>query len=115
MPRTATMFSPADYETLKVQGTSNDRLKYVFSLTDKTGVEEYLKKTVSSSADDLRMFLFVCRWTTNTTSVLDIFRTDALPVKQRVDAAFAWIDMEKDPSRVEQFIIDTITDIHMPR
>ena len=109
------MFSPPDYEALKVQGTSNDRLKYLLSLTDKTGVEAYLKRTVSSSVEDLRMFLFVCRWTKNTASLLDIFRTDALPVKQRVNAAFTWLDVEKDLLRVEQFVMDTVTDVHMPR
>ena len=109
------MFSPPDYETLKVQGTSNDRLKYLFSLKDKTAVEEYLKRTVSSSVEDLRMFLFVCRWTKNTTSLLDIFRTDTLPAKQRVNAAFTWLDVEKDLSRVEQFVMSTVTDVHIPR
>jgi hypothetical protein len=103
------------YELLKKQGSWTDRLNYILSLSDKTEIESYLKKSSFISYDDLQMLVFLSKSTKNQPNLIEIFKTDSLPVRQRADAGKAWIRLEKDEKQVHQFVIETITDSNIPR
>jgi hypothetical protein len=109
------MSSISKYESLKVDGTWVDRLKYVLSLSDKNQIEKHLKESLTTSYDDLQMFIFLSISTKNQNNLLKIFKTDSLPIKQRSIAGKYWIKLQKDEKQIENFILQTINDKNFPR
>ncbi|CAF4051216.1 unnamed protein product [Adineta steineri] len=109
------MSSISQYELLKQHGTFQDRLKYVLSLEDKNEIENYLRQSLTSSYDDLQMFVFLSTSTKNQKNLLEIIKIDSLPIKQRTIAAQSWIQLEKDEKQIFDFIIENLNDKNMPR
>ncbi|CAF0890845.1 unnamed protein product [Adineta steineri] len=105
----------SQYELLKQHGTFQDRLKYVLSLEDKNEIENYLRQSLTSSYDDLQMFVFLSTSTKNQKNLLEIIKIDSLPIKQRTIAAQSWIQLEKDEKEIFDFIIENVNDKNMPR
>ena len=104
-----------NYEQLKRQGSWKDRIDYILSLPDKTEIEIYLKKSALISYDDLQTLVFLLKSTKNQKQLIEIFKTDALPVRQRVEAAKAWLQLEKDEKQIHQFVIENVTAENIPR
>jgi hypothetical protein len=109
------MSSIENYERLKKQGSWKDRIDYILSLSDKIEIEIYLKKSSFISYDDLQMLVFLSKSTKNRMHLIEIFKTDSLPVRQRIEAGKAWIQLEKDEKQIHQFVIETITASNVPR
>ncbi|CAF0890863.1 unnamed protein product [Adineta steineri] len=105
----------SQYELLKQHGTFHDRLKYVLSLENKNEIENYLRQSLTSSYDDLQMFVFLSTSTKNQKNLLEIIKTDSLPIKQRTIAAQNWIQLEKDEKQIFNFITENLNDKNMPR
>ncbi len=103
------------YELLKHEGSAIDRLEFILSLSNKTEIEIYLKKSAVRSYDDLQMLVFLSKSTKSQTNLIEIFKTDAFPVHQRADAAKAWLRLQKDEKQIHQFVIETILDSNIPR
>jgi hypothetical protein len=103
------------YESLKIDGTSIDRLKYILSLNDKNQIEKYLKESLKTSYNDLQMFIFLSNLTKNETNLMEIFQTDYLPIKQRILAGKSWIKLQKDEKQIQNFIVQTINNKNLPR
>jgi hypothetical protein len=38
-----------------------------------------------------------------------------LPVRQRIEAAKAWLQLQKDEQQIHQFVVETITDSNIPQ
>lgn len=108
------MSSINKYESLKTDGSWIDRLKYVLSLSDKTEIEKHLKQSLASSYDDLQIFIFLSKSTKNQKNLLEIFKTESLPVKQRAMAGKGWIQLQKDEKPIHDFLIETINDKNIP-
>ncbi|CAF3580917.1 unnamed protein product, partial [Rotaria sp. Silwood2] len=105
-----------EYESLKLAGTTyQDRLKYILSLSNKNEIEKYLKDSLFSSYDDLQMFISVCLSTKNDKNLLEIFKTDSLPIKQRILAGQYWIKFQKDEQKIHDFLIESINNKNLPR
>lgn len=109
------MSSISQYQTLKVEGSWVDRVKYVYSLSDKTELKQFLKQSAASSYDDLQMWVFLATMTKNSTDLLDIFRDESLPAQQRARAGGLWISLQKDPQQVQDFVVQSINDPRVPR
>jgi len=109
------MSSISKYESLKIDGTLTDRLKYALSLSDKTEIENHLKKSLETSYDDLQMFISLSISTKNEKNLLEIFKKDSLPVKQRVRSGVGWIQFQKDQKQIENILVETINDKNIPR
>jgi len=101
------------YELLKTEGTWKDRLKYILSLLDKTEIEKHLKQ--SSSYDDLQMLIFLSKSTKNEKNLLEIFKTDSLPIRQRIISGKNWFKIQKDEKQIYEFIVETMNDKTIPR
>jgi hypothetical protein len=101
------------YEFLKSEGTLNDRLQYVLSLSDKSEIEKYLKE--SSSYVDLQMLIFLSKSTKNEKNLFEIFQNDSLPIRQRIIAGKCWMKIQKDEKQIVEFIIEIINDKNFPR
>ncbi len=101
------------YELLKSEGTWKDRLKYILSLLDKTEIEKHLKQ--SSSYDDLKMLVFLSKSTKNEKNLLQIFKTDSLPIKQRAIAGKNWLKIQKNEKQIYELIVETMNDKNIPR
>jgi len=104
-----------NYELLKKQGSWNDRIDYILSLSDKTEIEVHLKNSSLTSYDDLQMLIFLSKSRKNQKQLIEIFKTDSLPVRQRVEAGKAWLQLEKDEKSIHQFVIEIITASTIPR
>lgn len=104
-----------NYELLKKQGSWNDRVDYILSVSDKTEIEVHLKSSSLTSYDDLQMLIFLSKSRKNQKQLIEIFKTDSLPVRQRVEAGKAWLQLEKDEKSIHQFVIETITASTIPR
>ncbi|CAF3289844.1 unnamed protein product [Rotaria sp. Silwood2] len=107
------MSSIHKYELLKIEGTWKDRLKYVISSRDKTEIEKYLKQ--SSSYDDLQMLVFLSKLTKNEKNLLEISKTDSLPIRQRTIAAKGWLKIQRDEKQIYEFIVETMNDKNIAR
>jgi hypothetical protein len=103
------------YELLNKQGSWIDRLKYILSLPNKTEIETHLKKSSFVSYDDLQTLVFLSKSTKNQTNLIEIFKSDSLPVRQRIEAAKAWLQLQKDEQQIHQFVVETITDSNIPQ
>ena len=103
------------YERLKGCGAWRDRIDYVCSLPDQSEIEIYLQKSSLTSYEDLQMLVFLSESTKDQPQLMGIFRADSLPVRQRIEAAKAWLRLEKDEKQIHQFVIETITASHIPR
>jgi hypothetical protein len=101
------------YELLKSEGTWKDRLNYILSLLDKTEIEKYLKQ--SSSYDDLQMLVFLSKSTKNERNLVEIFKTDSLPIKQRVIAWKGWLKIQRDEKQIYEFIVETMNNKNIRR
>jgi hypothetical protein len=101
------------YELLKTEGTWQDRLQYVLSLSNKTEIEAHLKE--SATYDDLQMLVFLSKSTKNEKNLFEIFKTDSLPTGQRIIAGKGWLKIPKDEKQIYEFIVDTMNDRHIPR
>jgi hypothetical protein len=109
------MSSINKYESLKNDGTSVDCLKYILSLSDKSEIEKYLKESLTTSYDDLQMFIFLSKSTKNEKNLFEIFQTDSLPIKQRAIAQKCWIKLQKDEKEIFDFVIKSINDKNLCR
>ena len=109
------MSSINKYESLKSNGTLIDRIKYILSLSDKSEIEKYLKESFKSNYDDLQIFIFLSISTKNDQNLLKIFQADSLPIKQRAHAGKYWIQLQKDPKPIQDFLVETINDKNSPR
>jgi hypothetical protein len=109
------MSSINKYESLKIDGTLIDRIKYVLSLSDKSEIEKHLKESFKSNYDDAQTFIFLSISTKNDKNLLEIFKTDSLPTKQRVHAGKCWIQLQKDVKQIENFLVETINEKNCPR
>jgi len=109
------MSSINKYESLKIDGTWIDCLKYILSLPDKTEIEKHLKESLKTSYDDLQMFIFLSKSTKNEKNLLEIFQEDSLPVKQRATAGKCWIQLEKNEKEIFDFMIKSINDKNLCR
>lgn len=109
------MSSIEKYELLKKEGSWIDRLKYIRSLSDKTEIEVYLKKSSITSYEDLQMLGFLSKSMKNLINLMEIVKMEALPVCQRAEAAKAWLQLQQDPKQIHQFVVETITDSNIPR
>ena len=101
------------YESLKTDGTWKDRVKYVISLSNQTELEKHLKQ--SSFYDDLQMFIFLLKSTKNEKNLLDIFRTNSLPIRQRTIAGKGWLKLQQNEKQIHEFMLETINDTNIPR
>ncbi|CAF5194983.1 unnamed protein product, partial [Rotaria magnacalcarata] len=90
------MFSINEYQSLKSNGTWRDRLQYVLSIPNKDSIEKYLKESLFSSYDDLKMFIFLSVSSKNDKNLMEIFKNDSLPIHQRTSAGQYWIKFQKD-------------------
>ncbi|CAF4959172.1 unnamed protein product, partial [Rotaria magnacalcarata] len=79
---------------LKTEGAWNDRMKYVLSLSNKTEIEKHLKQ--STSYEDLQMLTFLSKSTKIEKNLFDIFKTDSLPIIQRIIAGKGWLKIQRD-------------------
>jgi len=70
------------YEFLKYEGSMNDRLKFILSLTNKTEIEIYLKESANKSYDDIQISAFSSKSTKNQKNLMEIFKIDSSPVYQ---------------------------------
>ena len=109
------MSSISQYKLLKSDGTFNDRLKYILSLTDKAEIEIYLKQNSLSSYDDLQILIFLSLSTKNEKNLFEIFKTDSVPIKQRTFALQCWLKLQKDEKQIYKFIVELINDKNIPR
>ena len=109
------MSSISKYESLKNDGTSINRMKHILSLSDKSELEQHLKKSFQTSYDDLQALNFLSDLTKNEQNLLQIFQADALPIKQRVAAGKSWIKLQKNQQQVEILLIETINNPNVPR
>ncbi|CAF4880269.1 unnamed protein product, partial [Rotaria sp. Silwood1] len=107
------MSSIFKYELLKTEGTWKDRLKYIISLSDKTEIEKHLKQSLSY--DDLQMLVFLSKSTKNEKNLLEIFKTDSLPIRQRTIAAKGWLKIQRNEKQIYEFIVETINDKNIGR
>jgi len=107
------MSSINKYELLKIEGTWTDRIKYILSLSNKTEIEKHLKQ--SSSYDDLQMLVFLSKSTKNEKNLLEIIKTDSLPLKQRIIAGKGWLKIPKDEEQISEFIIETLANTNIPQ
>jgi hypothetical protein len=107
------MSSINKYELLKIEGTWTDRIKYILSLSNKTEIEKHLKQ--SSSYDDLKMFVFLSKSTKNEKNLLEIIKTDSLPLRQRIIAGKGWLKIQKDEEQISEFIIETLANTNIPQ
>lgn len=107
------MFTINKYELLKSEDTWKDSLKYVLSLLDKTEIEKHLKQ--SSSYDDLQMLVFLSKSTKNEKNLLEIFKADSLPIKQRAIAGKNWLKIQKNEKQIYELIVETMIDKNIPR
>lgn len=101
------------YQSLKTEGTWEDRLHYVLSLPDKTEIEKYLRN--SSSYDDLQMLIMVAKSTKNKHTLLELSKTDSLPICQRIFAAKSWLKIEEDTEQIYNYLVEIITEKSIPR
>ncbi|CAF4820257.1 unnamed protein product [Rotaria sp. Silwood1] len=109
------MSSINQYELLKTNGSWKDRLKYVLSLTDKNDIEKHLKESSISSYDDFKMLSFLSLSIKNEKNLFDMFKNNSLPTKQRATASQRWIQLQKDPKQIHNFIVESINDKNLPR
>jgi hypothetical protein len=109
------MSSINKYESLKTDGSWTDRIKYAVSLSDKSELEQHLKKSSQTSYDDLQMLVFLSTSTKNEKNLLEIFRNETLPVKQRAHAGKFWTRLQKDDKQVQEFLVKSIDDKNLPR
>jgi hypothetical protein len=107
------MSSINKYELLKIEGTWTDRIKYILSLSNKTEIEKHLKQ--SSSYDDLQMLVFLSKATKNEKNLLEIIKTDSLPLKQRIISGKGWLKIPKDEEQISEFIIETLANTNIPQ
>jgi hypothetical protein len=105
----------SQYESLKKNGSSVDRIKFISSLKDKNEIEEYLKESSKTSYNDLQALIFLSNSIKNDKNLLEIFQTESLPIKQRVFAGKSWIKLQKDSKQIENFLVDTINNPNVPR
>lgn len=97
------------------QGSWIDRIGFIVSLSGKTEIELHLKKTSFKSYDDLQMLVLLSKSTKNQTNLIEIFKSNLLPIHQRADAVKSWLQLQNDEKIVHQFVIETITDSNIPR
>ncbi|CAF4966573.1 unnamed protein product [Rotaria sp. Silwood1] len=109
------MSSINQYELLKKDGTWKDRLKYILSLTNKNDIEKHLKESSISSYDDFKMLSFLSLSIKNEKNLFDMFKNNSLPTKQRATASQRWIQLQKDPKQIHNFIVESINDKNLPR
>ncbi|CAF2821052.1 unnamed protein product [Rotaria sp. Silwood2] len=109
------MASIDQYESLKSDGTWQDRLTYVVSLSDKNEIENHLKKSASTSYDDLQMLIFLSWLTKNDKNLLEIFKSPSFPTRQRAIACQRWLLLQKDKKQILEFLITFINDKTIPR
>lgn len=107
------MFTINQYQSIKIDGTWNDLIQYVRSLSAKDELENYLKQ--SSSYEDLKVLIFLSKSTKNAKNLLQIFQTASLPIKQRAIAGKGWLKIQTDEKLIHHFIIDMIADRNIPR
>ena len=105
----------SQYESLKKNGSSVDRIKFIASLKNKNEIEQYLKESSKTSYTDLQSFIFLSNSTKNDKNLLEVFQTESLPIKQRVFAGQSWIKLQKDPKQIENLLVDTINNPNVPR
>ena len=108
------MSSLSQYQSLKNDGTFNDRVKFILSLKDKGEMEEYLRGSLDKSYDDLQIFVFLSNLTKNETNLLKVFQNESLPIGQRILSGKYWIQLQKDPKIVQNFLIETINNKDHP-
>lgn len=108
------MTSMEEYELLKKEGSWMDRLKYILTLSNKTEIETQLKSSMSSY-EDVQMLLFLSKLTKNQTNLMEIIKKDVLPTHQRMEAAKIWLQLEKDHTKIHQFVTEIVTDSNNPR
>ncbi|CAM4750560.1 unnamed protein product [Rotaria magnacalcarata] len=101
------------YELLKTEGAWNDRMKYVLSLSNKTEIEKHLKQ--STSYEDLQMLTFLSKSTKIEKNLFDIFKTDSLPIIQRIIAGKGWLKIQRDEQKIYEFILETMNDRNISR
>ena len=109
------MSSIEKYELLKCEETVTARINYIQSLRDKNEIEIHLKKAVHHSYDDLQMLVFLSKSTKNKNNLIDIFKNASFPVRQRADAAKAWIQFQDNETQIYKFVVETISDLNVPR
>ncbi|CAF2145792.1 unnamed protein product [Rotaria magnacalcarata] len=109
------MASLDQYESLKSNGTWQDRLTYVVSLSDKNEIENHFKKSASTSYDDLQMLIFLSWLTKNDKNLLEIFKSPSFPTRQRAIACQRWLLLQKDEKQILEFLITSIKDKTIPR
>jgi len=109
------MSSVETYQSLKLDGSWIDRVKYIISLSNKTELENHLKQSLTTSYDDLQMFIFLSTSTKNADNLLAVFQNGTLPVKQRSQAIKYWFQLQTNSELVEKFVIETINDPNIAR
>ncbi|CAF3513550.1 unnamed protein product [Rotaria socialis] len=109
------MASIDQYESLKSNGTWQDRLTYVVSLSDKNEIENHLKKSASTSYDDLQMLIFLSWLTKNDKNLLEIFKSPSFPTRQRATACQRWLLLQKNEKQILEFLETSINDKMIPR
>ncbi|CAF2126601.1 unnamed protein product [Rotaria magnacalcarata] len=109
------MASIDQYESLKSNGTWQDRLTYVVSLSDKNEIENHFKKSASTSYDDLQMLIFLSWLTKNDKNLLEIFKSPSFPTRQRATACQRWLLLQKDEKQILEFLVASINDKTIPR
>ncbi|CAF3315830.1 unnamed protein product, partial [Rotaria sp. Silwood2] len=85
------------------------------SLSDKNHIEKHLKESLLSSYDDLQAFIFLSISTKNQINLLEIFKNDSLPVKQRAFAGQHWIQLQNDEKQIYNFLVESINDKNLAR
>lgn len=109
------MSSITKYESLKNDATFVDRVKYIVLLKDKNELETHLKQSLTTSYNDLQMFIFLSKTTKNQENLFEIFKTDSLPTKLRSYAINSWMKLNQDQKQIENFVIQSVNDQNIPR
>ncbi|CAF3309553.1 unnamed protein product [Rotaria socialis] len=109
------MFSINEYQSLKINGTWRDRLQYVLSIPNKDSIENYLKESLFSSYDDLKMLIFLSVSSKNDKNLMEIFKNDSLPIHQRISAGQYWIKFQKDEKQIHNLLVEVINDKNIAR
>ena len=103
------------YETLKTTGSWRDQVKYVLSLSNKTEIEQHLKKSAVSNYNDLRMLVSLSASIKSKKNLLEIFSNESYPVEQRTHAGKIWLKLQKNEKKISDFISQTINAKTIPR
>lgn len=103
------------YESLKIDGTSKERVKYILSLSNTSELENYLKENLFCSYSNVDALRVLASRQHDEKTLLDLFENASLPGNQRFLALKSWLHTQKDANRVLELFINFIGDENFSR